>query len=508
MTTRTLRAVALASLGCTLASCAVGPNFVKPKPNVPAGWSATAMGNGTEGVAHVTADHVQTVAWWSSFNDPTLTSLVRKSAAQNLDVKQAMLRIEGAQAQAAVVEGGLWPSLSANASWSRQRVSLNTPNGAVFGLRFPGLPPTLVNPYSQYQLGLGASWTLDLFGTERRSLEAAGAQMEAAVEGEHAAVLSMVSDVAATYIDLRGAQSRRTILERSLATQRDLLQLTRDRRNAGLTSDLDVENATAEVGTTEAEVPLADREITADVNELSQLMAQAPDALRAELGATQPVPPVPPVVPIGLPSDLARRRPDIRQAEANLHAATAEIGVAISNYFPQLTLTAGGGFQSEGLSQLIQTASRFASLGPAIELPIFEGGRLRATVRLQRVRAKEAAVVYAQTVLAALNQVEDALAAYGSDQARRASLETAVTASRNARLLARERYQSGVASFIDVLDAERTEEQNELALADATTAVSADLVQLYRALGGGWESDAARQASVSMSAKPRVARAE
>ncbi len=487
MTPLRLRSVALASLGCMLSGCALGPSFVKPRPNVPAQWSATATGNGSEGAAHVTSERAQTVAWWSSFNDPTLTSLVQQSAAQNLDVKQSVLRIEEAQAQAAVVAGGLWPSLSANASWSRQRLSTNTPNGAIFGLHFPGLPPTLVNPYNQYQLGLGASWTLDLFGTERRALEAAGAEMQAAVEGEHAALLSMVSDVAAIYIDLRGAQARRLILERSLATQRNLLQLTRDRHNAGLTSDLDVQNATAEVGTTEAEVPLADREITVDINELSQLMAKPPEALRAELAQAQPVPPVPPAVPIGLPSDLARRRPDIREAEANLHAATAEIGVAISNYFPRLTLTAAGGLQSEGLSQLIDTASRFASLGPAIELPIFQGGRLRATVRLRRVKAKEAAVVYAQTVLAALNQVEDALAAYGSDQARRASLETAVTASRNARQLAQQRYQSGVASFIDVLDAERTEEQIGLSFADASAAVSADLVQLYRALGGGWQ---------------------
>ncbi|HEX3842717.1 MAG TPA: efflux transporter outer membrane subunit [Steroidobacteraceae bacterium] len=499
MTTRTLRTLALASLaslGCSLAGCAVGPNFVKPKPNVPAQWSPTALGNGSEGAVHVTSERAQTVAWWSSFNDATLSSLVQQSAGQNLDVKQAVLRIEEAQAETAVVAGGLWPDVSANASWSRQRLSTNTPNGAIFGLKFPGLPPTLVNPYNQYQLGLGASWTLDLFGTARRSIEAADAEMEAAVEGEHAAVLTMVSDVAATYIDLRGAQARRAILERSLATQRDLLQLTRDRRNAGLTSDLDVQNATAEVGTTQAEVPLADREITVDVNELSELMAKPPEALRAQLGQPRDVPPVPPVVPIGLPSELARRRPDVRQAEANLHAATAEIGIAISNYFPKLTLTAGGGYQSEGLSQLLQTASHFASIGPAIELPIFEGGRLRATVRLQRVKAKEAAVTYAQTVLGALHQAEDALAAYGADQARRASLATAVTASRNARMLARQRYQSGVASFIDVLDAERTEEQNELALADATTAVSADLVQLYRTLGGGWESRAPLAATV------------
>jgi outer membrane protein, multidrug efflux system len=479
------RPAALAFLGCTLAGCVVGPNFVKPKPSVPAQWSPTAMASGA---ARVTSERAQTVAWWSSFNDATLTALVQQSAAQNLDIKQAVLRIEEAQAQTAVVAGGLWPDVSANASWTRQRLSTNTPNGAIFGLHFPDLPPTLVNPYNQYQLGLGASWTLDIFGGQRRSIEAANAQTEAAVEGAHAALLSMVSDVAATYIDLRGAQLRRTVLERSLATQRDLLQLTRDRRNAGLTSDLDVENAKAEVGTTQAEVPLADRQITVDINQLSELMARPPEALRAELEGAQPVPASPPVVPIGLPSDLARRRPDIRQAEANLHAATAEIGVAVSNYFPQLTLTAAGGFQSEGLSQLLQTASRFSSFGPAIQLPIFEGGRLHAEVRLQKVKAKEAAVVYAQTVLTALQQVEDALAAYGEDQARVASLKMAVAASRDARLLAAQRYQSGVASFIDVLDAERTEEQNELSLADATTTVSSDLVQLYRALGGGWES--------------------
>src|SRR6185312_4119137 len=184
-------------------------------PDVPAHWSATAMSNGTEGAAHVTAERAQTVAWWSSFHDSTLTSLVQQSAAQNLDVKQSMLRIEEAQAQAAVVAGGLWPSLSANASWSRQRLSTNTPNGAIFGLHFPGLPPTLVNPYNQYQLGLGASWTLDLFGTERRALEAANAQMQAAVEGEHAALLSMVSDVAATYIDLLAAPSWCAVSPRS-----------------------------------------------------------------------------------------------------------------------------------------------------------------------------------------------------------------------------------------------------------------------------------------------------
>ncbi len=166
------------------------------------------MANGTTGAARVTSERAQSIAWWSGFNDATLTSLVQQSATQNLDIKEAVLRIEEAQAATAVVAGGLWPDVSANASWTRQRLSTNTPNGAIFGLHFPDLPPTLVNPYNQYQLGLGAAWTLDVFGGQRRSIEAANAQMEAAVEGAHAAVLSMVSDVAATYIDLRGAQLR------------------------------------------------------------------------------------------------------------------------------------------------------------------------------------------------------------------------------------------------------------------------------------------------------------
>lgn len=484
-----LRSLAAACLGATLASCAVGPNFVKPKPNLPAQWSGTALRHAKEGPGRVSSAEPKTLAWWSSFDDPTLSSLVKQSAGQNLDVREAVMRVEEAEAQTAVVAGNLWPSLSANASWSRQRVSTNTPNGFIFGAHFPGIPPGLLtNPYDLYQLGLGASWTLDLFGTARRAVEAANAQTRAAIDDARAVMLSMVSNVAATYIDLRGAQLRQSILERSLATQRDLLELTRDRRNAGLTSDLDVENAAAETQATQAQLPLVDREITVDINQLSELMAKNPGALREELGQARPVPPAPPVVPIGLPSDLARRRPDIRAAEANLHAATAKIGVAVSEYFPRIMLTAAGGLQSQGLSKLVTAASRFASLGPAIELPIFEGGRIRATVRLQRVRAKEAAVVYARTVLAALYQVEDALAAYGTDQARRTSLEGAVSASTQALALARQRYRSGIASFIVVLDAERTEEQNALALAESTTAVSADLVQLYRALGGGWQA--------------------
>ena len=483
--------IEMAALAAMLAGCAVGPRFLPPQPAVPAHWSQAAPG-APGGASAVDTGAPQVEAWWASFNDPALTSLIERSFAANLDLREAVVRIEEARAQRQATTAGLWPTLAANASFTRQRFSLDTPNGAVFGLagsgRIPGLPPgvSISNPFNQYQLGLSASWELDLFGRVRRSVEAADADVQTAVENERDVRVSLASDVAEAYIDLRGAQLRRSILEQSLATQRDVLMLTRDRRRAGLTSDLDVENAASEVSATQAELPPLDREITQDINQLSRLLDREPGALRAELAEARPVPPVPPRVPIGLPADLARRRPDVRRAEASLHAATARVGVAVADLFPRLTLTAAGGYQSEGLSQLIAAASRFGSLGPALELPIFEAGARRAAIRLQDARQKEAAIDYARTVLGALHEVENALAAYASDQTRSTSLSSSVDSSRNALTLARQRYESGLTSFIEVLDAERSLQQNQLLLAQATTAETTDLVELYKALGGGW----------------------
>jgi outer membrane protein, multidrug efflux system len=259
--------------------------------------------------------------------------------------------------------------------------------------------------------------------------------------------------------------------------------LTRQRQAVGLTTDLDVENAAAQVSTTQAQLPALDLQITQDINLLSKLMGREPDTLRSELNGAHPVPPVPPRIPIGLPADLARHRPDIREAEEKLHGATARIGVAVADLFPRLTLSAQGGVQSQSTSNLLEWASRFGNVGPTLEVPIFDRGRW-ATVRVQDVRAKEAALDYERTVLAALHEVENALAAYRADQDRRAQLSASVAHSRDALTLARQRYESGVANFIVVLDAERTLQQNELSLADSVTSVSTDLVALYRALGG------------------------
>jgi multidrug efflux system outer membrane protein len=465
--------------------CSVGPNFTRPDPHVPPQWSAVATTSNS-----LNAEPV--VTWWTTFQEPTLVSLIERSTAANLDVRAAVLRITEARAERDVTGAAFWPKVDANASYTRQRLSDTTTTGAVFtnfgNVTIPGVPSiNFPNPYNQFQLGASASWEIDLFGRVRRSVEAANAELQASVEDQHAVLVSLCADVARNYIELRGAQLRRDVTQQTLATQGELYDLTRQRQAVGLTTDLDVANAGAQLDTTRALMPQLEREVTQDINQLSLLMGREPDTLRTELEAARPVPQVPPVLPIGLPSDLARRRPDIRESEARLHAATARIGVAVGDLFPRLTLSASGGVQSQSASDLLKWASRFGSIGPTFEMPLFDGSRW-ATVRLQNVRAQEAALDYERTVLTALHEVENALAAYKADRDRGVSLAAAVEQSRDALNLARGRYESGVANFIDVLDAERSLQQNQLSLATNTTAISTDLVAVYRALGGGWET--------------------
>ncbi|MBV8536125.1 MAG: efflux transporter outer membrane subunit [Alphaproteobacteria bacterium] len=475
-------------LAALLPGCTVGPDFAPPKPDTPAAWTDTAVAPlpGQKNV--VDASPVTAAAWWASFKDPLLTSLVERAAASNLDLRQAVLRIAEARAQRDIAAAGFWPSLDANGSYTRQRVSDTTAlTSLLAGHGTSAAPPGLQNPFNQYQYGFDASWEIDLFGRVRRGVEAADADSAASIEDSRDVLVSLVGEVARTYIDLRGAQLRLSILEDNLKTQRDALDLARDRRNAGTGIDLDVANAAAEVASTEARIPTAKTQIAVDINQLSFLLALEPDALRSELAAASPVPPVPPQVPVGLPADLVRRRPDIRTAEAGLHAATARVGVAVADLFPRLTLNADFGLQAARPGDLGNWASRFFAIGPSLDIPIFSGGRRQANVRLQDVKAKEAAVSYARTVLAAIHEVENALAAYGPEQTRRAALETSVAQDREALSLATQRYASGITTFLDVLDAERNLEQAELSLADSTVAVSADLVAVYKALGGGWE---------------------
>ena len=484
-----------------LASCTVGPDFVRPTPGVPPHWSARATAPPVapddqsfsqtalpmSGVAERSAD---LRAWWSAFDDSMLTSLIERAASSNLDLRTAMLRIDEARAQRAISAAAYWPKLSVDASYSRERLSETTPTGALFDSvgshQLPGAAGiSIPNPYNQYQLSANASWEIDLFGRVRRSVEAADANVQVSVEDQHSVLVSVLADVAQSYLELRGAQARLHAAKENLATIEELLDLTRQRCAAGMTTYIDVSNAGAEAAATRAELPAFELQITQNINQLSQLLAREPEALRSELDGPAPLPSVPIDVPIGVPAELARRRPDIREAEANFHAATAQIGVAVADLFPRLTLAANGGFQSETAGKLLEWASRFGSMGPTLDVPVFDRGRWKA-VRLYDVRAQEAALTYQRTVLNALREVENAIAAYGADQQRRGWLDATVTENRDAVTLSRQRYETGLSNFIDVLDAERTLQRNQLSLADSTTAVTTDLVGLYRALGGGW----------------------
>lgn len=483
--------IALLGAALALCACAVGPDFQRPKPDVPAAWSAASS---PAAPSQANPQAAAEAAWWTSFGDPELTTLIGRAAAANLDLKQAALRIAEARAQRDAAAAQALPNLNGNASFTGTEFSTTTTQGRLFNQfdKLGGVAPaagvSFPNPYGQYQLGFDASWEIDLFGHVRRNIEAARANVEAAAWDQRGAEVSLFGEVARAYVDLRGAQASRAITTETIATLNELLDLARQRRAAGLSSDIDVSRAAAEVTAAQATLPQLDRQVAADINQLSRLLDLQPGALKAELEIAKATPPVPPVVPVGLPSDLARRRPDIQGAESRLHAAVAQQGVAVAELYPRLMLTAAGGSQSESFAHLFDWASRFGTIEPQVQLPIFDAGRRRAQVRLQDARAKEAAFDYAKTVLGALHEVDDALITYDAEQTRQASLAATVAQNRTAVGLAMDRYRSGVGDFLGVLDAQRSAQQNELQLAQSNALVGVDLVALYKALGGGWDS--------------------
>jgi NodT family efflux transporter outer membrane factor (OMF) lipoprotein len=488
--------VVISSLLC---ACTVGPDFFSPKADTPSGWTDTAINSKTASKA--LAIPPANDEWWQSFHDSELTSLIARAAAANLDLKDAALRIAESRIQERITAAGELPTVSGNASYASTRFSDKTAQGQIFGAlgNIKGPPgfsiPAYPNPYDQYQLGFDASWEPDLYGGVKRSEEAAAANTETAVEQRRDALVSLQGEVAHAYMDLRGTQLKLAITNNNLETQRETLALTRDRFKALLGNDLDVANAAAQVTSTESQLPLLQREIDTDINQLSLLLAQEPGALKAELETTNVVPPVPQDIPIGLPGDLARRRPDIRAAEAQLHAATAQVGIAVANLYPSITFSAPFGLQAERPVNLASWAAAFYEIGPTVTIPIFQGGKLHATVKLQEAQQKQAAVDYAKTVLGAVHDVENALVTYATEQQHRSALQATVAENQRAVALARQRYRNGITTFLDVLDAQRAQLATELSLADSTEAVSTDLVALFKALGGGWQTEDTKEAA-------------
>ena len=495
-------------LSMLASACSVGPNFTQSDAKAPDNWNDLQRAQNPPDDVRFPHASVPSLAdthadpdprWWRQFNDATLDSLIERAAAGNLDLQSAVLRIEAAREQAVVSGAQGLPQLSANASYKREQLGLKglLQSQGVYdkvnalganSASATGALNSLTAPVSLFQDGFDASWELDLFGRVRRSVESANAQTESAIENRNDALVSLEAEVAQTYSQLRGAQLLEQITLAEIDSEQRILDLTREQARVGLTSQSDVESATAQAGSLQAQLPQFDAQIAQAMNGLAVLTGSAPGALDAELEAPGAVPPVPPSVPIGLPSTLARRRPDIRRAESDLHAATAEIGVAVAQMYPDVSLTGNVGTRATQAKYLARWSSLFWTVGPSISLPIFEGGALRENVRIAKAQAGQAALQYRSTVLKALQDVDNALVSYRTDQDRREALTRTVEANRISLQLATDSYRKGLVSFISVLDAERQLAETRQQLAQSTVSVTTDLIAVYKALGGGWEA--------------------
>ncbi|HTX20313.1 MAG TPA: efflux transporter outer membrane subunit [Candidatus Aquilonibacter sp.] len=466
----------VALLAVVAAGCAVGPNYQRPAVSAPTHWSEPLTGGETNAPASLTA-------WWKNFHDAELDSLIDRAVQSNLDLQIAQARVREARAEYTVKIADFLPTVDGSGSYARTETSHHQP---VLGSL--SIPSNVPFDNDVYQAGFDASWELDVFGGKRRAAEAAKAQVQASEYGRRATLVTLLGEVARNYVDVRGCQRRLAIANENIAAQEKALAITRDRYTNGLTSDLDVQQAATLLATTRAEIPTLNTLLQASIHRLGVLLGQSPGALQAELTRVAPIPGAPPVVPVGLPSDLLLRRPDVQQAERQLAAATADIGVAKADLFPKFYLTGVAGFESISAGDWFSAGSRFWSAGPTVQWWIFDAGRIRANIRVQNARQEQALAVYEKTVLTAFEDVENGLVAYANEQTRRRSLEDAVASSRKSLELADKLYANGLTDFLNVLDAERSLYQAQDALVQSDHTVSTDVVALYKSLGGGWET--------------------
>lgn len=470
-----LLAVSTAALG--LAGCAaVGPNYTPTTTDTAAAWSTSVHAE-----AAIATDRDAETRWWAAFRDPLLEALVEHVAAHNHDVAIAAARLIEARALRGVAAAAWYPQVDADASAVRQSLSENGANPVA---RIPGADLRR----NIYTAGFDAAWEIDFFGGTRRAVEAAEARIGGAVEDGRAVLLAVLAEVARNYAEARGAQRRIAIAEKSVELQRQTVDLVGKQLRAGAASRFDLDRAEAELQTTRASLPNLHAEMRAAAHRLAVLTGRPPEALVDELLATAPRQAPSDIVPVGLRSEILRRRPDVRRAERILAAATADIGVATAELFPRFFLTGMAGLESLSFGDLFRSGSGFWSLGPSIRWPIFSGGRIRANITATEARAEQAALRYEQAVLQALEDAESALVRYGEELETRRRLMEAVETRRNVVAIAKRRYGEGLDDLLIVLDAERELTRGEDQLIQSETRTLTYLISLYKALGGGWEA--------------------
>ena len=467
---RTALAVSLAAL-TLLCGCMVGPDYHPPTTQPPPAWVGVTNSAAVADtrLTNTAADLAQ---WWTRFQDPKLTELVTDALQSNLDVQLYQTQVREAVATRGVDAGGLWPSLTGTGSAIRKG---------------PANGPDAGSHVNSLNAGLGAAWSLDFFGITRRKLEADDAAIQSACENLNAEQVAVASAVALYYIQVRSAQEQIAIAQTNLESEVHTAEVTRQRGAAGFVSGLDEANADAQVASTAATIPQLETSIHQNIFALSLLLGRQPADLLDDLSKPGAIPITPPEVPVGLPSDLLRRRPDIRQAEASLHAAAAQIGVAVADFYPQFSLTGNLSYQNSLARELFAPGSGSFGVGPSVIWPIFSGGSTVSNLRLAQAGKDAAYISYQKTVLAALADVESALVAFAKEWDHRQALRKAVDNNRQALKLSQLLYQQGLTEFLTVLDAERSLFGSETALAASRQAITSDLVNIYRALGGGWE---------------------
>jgi NodT family efflux transporter outer membrane factor (OMF) lipoprotein len=490
---------------CLLAGCTLGPDFGKPDSWSPGDWFSAPKTEAAASVPSKTVAEPVRADWWAIFGDAELTALEQRAAGANLDIVTAALQLAESRSQRRITSSDEFPQVNGDASYERQKIS---PRGE-FGLfgsgasageagasGAGGIPtPSPIRPFNLWQYGFDASWELDLWGRIRRSVEGADAAVEASAEARRDTVLSIMAEIARDYVQLRETQAELKIAQENVATSQQSLHLTQEQSSHGLASNLDTETAAAQLSNVVATIPQLEQQEAAAINQLGFLLAEPPRALAAELATPEPIPPVPPKVPVGLPSELAERRPDIREAEAKLHQATTQIGVAEAAFYPTVTLDGSVDIQTLKFNNIANWAAHTYGFGPSLKIPVFEGGRLSGNLELTKTEQQEAAIAFQKTVLNAWNEIDNALVAYDREQRRLERLRQQIGETKQALILARQQYTNGITDFLRVLDAQRQVLSAEQQESQSRATVSTDLVSLYKALGGGWDAPPPAQAA-------------
>jgi NodT family efflux transporter outer membrane factor (OMF) lipoprotein len=468
-------AVALGLCGCT-----VGPDYEQPEvETVPDAWHTAATEGVVEGEASIQS-------WWTVFDDASLSSLIERARASNLTLREAVWRVEEARALRGVVAGERVPQVDLSGNATRSEISRNSPIGGA-------LPEELVEPGNQFDLGVGAAWELDLWGRIRRQVEAADAEIEASVEDYRDVLVTLFAEVAVNYVNVREQQERLRLARANVKGQENTLQLTKDRFNSGLVSALDVAQAESNLANTRSLIPSLERDLALSLNRLAVLLATSPGTLDDELSNEVAIPSEPDAVTRGLPADLLRQRPDIRSAERRLAAQTARIGVATAELYPEFSLSGFLGVQATSSGDLFSSDSINWSIGLPIRWRLFAGGSIRSQIAAENARTAQLLANYERAVLLALEEVEDAMVSYDKEVERRARLAESVDATQRSLELVLTQYRAGLTDFQNVLDTERSLLAREDDLAASEGIVIKNLIDLYRALGGGWDPDTAQE---------------